>query len=132
MRRYSVNLTKSTPVVSDVVVVELRTRRPVVLATLVVQRKPAKTIKRGSATHRALDFMMGSAPTSASIIGGAVWRDVKRGRSVPSRGGGDYAAQMLLGRLRKSGWVHVANSDGSSRWAITAAGRHAASYLVRP
>ena len=48
----------------------------------------------------------------------------RRGRrfGVSVNGGGDYAAQMLLGRLRKAGLVDQAPSEGSSLWRITMAG----------
>jgi len=42
---------------------------------------------------------------------------------VSTNGGGDYAAQMLLGRMKKAGLVEHAPSDGSSLWRLTLAGR---------
>ena len=52
-----------------------------------------------------------------------LWKGKKRGRVVPSRGGGDYAAQMLLGRMKKAGLVRHAPSEGSSLWEVTDLGR---------
>jgi len=57
-------------------------------------------------------------------VGGAVWPDrpLRGGRGVSVNGGGDYAAQMLLGRLKKAGLVEHAPSEGSSRWRLSEAG----------
>lgn len=41
---------------------------------------------------------------------------------MSSNGGGDYAAQMLLGRLKKAGLVEYAPSEGSTRWRLSAKG----------
>ena len=57
--------------------------------------------------------------TSASMVGAEIWDNKKRGRVVASQGGGDYAAQMLLGRMRKKGWVNTLFQDGSSQWVVT-------------
>ena len=67
--------------------------------------------------------VFGASGVSAGEVGAFVWRGVKRGRSVPSRGGGDYAAQMLLGRMRKKGLVRTCSGEGSSRWEATEHGR---------
>lgn len=58
-------------------------------------------------------------------VGSVVWPDrvIRGGRGVSSNGGGDYAAQMLLGRLKKSGLVECAPSEGSTRWRISEKGR---------
>ena len=37
----------------------------------------------------------------------------------------DYAAQMMLGRMRKAGLVAVVHNVGSSRWTLTAASKKA-------
>lgn len=57
-------------------------------------------------------------------VGNAVWPDrvIRGGRGVSVNGGGDYAAQMLLGRLKRAGFVEHAPSDGSSRWRLTEKG----------
>jgi hypothetical protein len=57
------------------------------------------------------------------MVGATVWKGKKRGRVTSSGGGGDYAAQMLLGRMRKAGLVRAIHSEGSSRWEVTALGR---------
>jgi hypothetical protein len=83
-------------------------------------------IQRGSlrwARRRALRCLIDDGPTSADMVGAAVWSDARRGRVTSSGGGGDYAAQMLLGRMRKAGLVRHAPSEGSTRWEVTALGR---------
>lgn len=60
--------------------------------------------------------------TSASIVGAIVWPNRTK-RGAANHGGGDYAAQMLLGKLRKQGLVQTTHHSGSSRWALTAKGR---------
>jgi hypothetical protein len=59
-----------------------------------------------------------------STFGAQMW-PIRRGTrgGVSSNGGGDYPAQMLLGRLRKLGWAQVARGEGSSRWELTTAGK---------
>lgn len=60
-------------------------------------------------------------PTSAGIVGSRLWPDRKtRGTAV--QGGGDYAAQMLLGQMRRNGLVRVQHGDGSSIWELTECG----------
>lgn len=82
-----------------------------------------------SATQRALTALdavkySSSRGMDAGMVGCYVWpdRDPRMGRGVATGGGGDYAAQMLLGRLRKRGLVRTLVTEGSSVWAITAAG----------
>ena len=60
-------------------------------------------------------------------VGNAAWPDriVRGGRGVSTNGGSDYAAQMLLGRLKKAGLVEHAASTGSSLWRISPKGRSA-------
>lgn len=62
---------------------------------------------------------------TAGEVGESVWpdRECRPGRGVSSNGGGDYAAQMLLGRLKKAGLVEYATSEGSSRWRLSAKGQ---------
>jgi hypothetical protein len=54
---------------------------------------------------------------------GAVVMPDRAGRRASANGGGDYAAQMYLGRLRKLGLARVLPGEGSSKWALTSAGR---------
>lgn len=56
------------------------------------------------------------------MIGARLWPN-RRSRGCAVQGGGDYAAQMLLGRMRKAGLVRVAHGEGSSQWELTATGR---------
>lgn len=77
-----------------------------------------------SATDRALLYLYNHAGrdgVGCDDVGGAVWSE-RKGRVTSSGGGGDYAAQMLLGRLKKAGLVEHAPSEGSSRWRLTAKG----------
>jgi hypothetical protein len=84
---------------------------------------PPKT----TATQRALLCLHegGYGGVSSGEVGGAVWpdREIRCGRGVSSNGGGDYAAQMLLGRLKKAGLVEYASSEGSTRWCLSTKGR---------
>jgi len=77
-----------------------------------------------TATQRALIFLFSHREAAAGDVGNAVWpdREMRGGRGVSSNGGGDYAAQMLLGRLKKAGLVEHARSEGSSRWCLTRKG----------
>lgn len=80
-----------------------------------------------SSTERALLYLYtaaGHAGVAACEVGGAVWpdRELRGGRGVSHNGGGDYAAQMLLGRLKKAGFVEHASSEGSSRWRLSVKG----------
>ena len=57
----------------------------------------------------------------ASMLGALLWPS--RTGSVSSKdGGGDYAAQMLLGRMRKAGLVRTQQTEGSSVWEVTPLG----------
>lgn len=52
----------------------------------------------------------------------------RKGRIASSNGGGDYAAQMLLGRMRKAGLVRgtLPSADyqrGATVWVLTAKGK---------
>lgn len=68
-------------------------------------------------------------PTSADMVGAHVWRGMQRGRVTSSGGGGDYAAQMMLGRMKRAGLVRHAQSEGSTRWEVTELGRAMASAV---
>ena len=80
-----------------------------------------------TATERVLMYLFNRREATAGCVGSAIWpdRDVRGGRGVSSNGGGDYAAQMLLGRLKKAGLVEHAPSEGSSRWRLTRRGMDA-------
>lgn len=80
-----------------------------------------------TASQRALMYLFsasGHHGVSCFDVGDAVWPDrvVRSGRGVANGGGGDYAAQMLLGRLKKAGLVEHAPSEGSSRWRLSQKG----------
>lgn len=79
-------------------------------------------------TQRALLCLHdgGWSGLSAGEVGASVWpeRECRPGRGVSVNGGGDYAAQMLLGRLKKAGLVEYASSEGSSRWRLSTKGRN--------
>ena len=79
-------------------------------------------------SQRALLYLYKTAGrdgVSCFDVGNAVWPDrvIRGGRGVSSNGGGDYAAQMMLGRLKKDGLVEYASSEGSTRWRLSAEGR---------
>lgn len=81
--------------------------------------------KWGSLTIRALQLLDGE-PMSAGDFGARLWKDVKRvGRVSAVQGGGDYAAQMFLGRLKKRGYVRVQADSITSVWEITGLGINA-------
>ena len=75
------------------------------------------------AYHYACRYLAANGPSSADMVGLAVWKGKKRGKTSSMGGGGDYAAQMLLGRMKKAGLVRHAPSEGSTRWELTALGR---------
>lgn len=84
--------------------------------------------------QRALVYLYAHAGrhgVSCFEVGEAVWPDrtIRGGRGVSVNGGGDYAAQMLLGRLKRAGLVEHAPSAGSSRWRLTAKGLRVADDL---
>ncbi len=86
-----------------------------------------------TATQRALLCLRdgGWNGLSAGEVGATVWpdRECRPGRGVSVNGGGDYAAQMLLGRLKKAGLVEYAKSEGSTRWRLSTKGQHEARKL---
>lgn len=74
-------------------------------------------------TLRVLRYLCDHGPSGCSLVG-TVIENRRNGRGgVSTNGGGDYAAQMLLGRMKKAGLVEHAPSDGSSLWQLTSAGR---------
>ncbi len=80
-----------------------------------------------TATQRALLCLYkeaGRDGVSCYEVGHAAWPDrvLRGGRGVSVNGGGDYAAQMLLGRLKKAGLAEHAPSEGSSRWRLSVKG----------
>ncbi len=80
-----------------------------------------------TARDRALLYLYegaGRDGVSCFDVGGAVWPD-RTGRIASVNGGGDYAAQMLLGRLKKAGLVEHTPNEGSSRWRLSEKGLHA-------
>jgi hypothetical protein len=87
-----------------------------------------------TATQRALLSLLngGWSGLSAGEVGASVWpeRACRPGRGVSVNGGGDYAAQMLLGRLKKAGLVEYASSEGSSRWRLSTKGRDEVSKMA--
>lgn len=68
------------------------------------------------AEERALAYLRQHPDgSSASTVGQVVWPDRKTSKCA-SHGGGDYAAQMLLGRMRRRGLVDRLPGSGSTRW----------------
>ena len=67
---------------------------------------------------------------TAGEVGAKLWPTrTKSGVSI--NGGGDYAAQMLLGRMRRAGLVRTTRDPGSSRWELTLKGREVAELEKR-
>lgn len=87
-----------------------------------------------TASQRALLYLAEAdyAGMDANSVGGAVWPDGPPGggKGASAKGGGYYAAQMLLGRLKKAGLVEHAASEGSARWRLSTRGRHAVSTMI--
>lgn len=83
-----------------------------------------------TATQRALLCLQAADRYGASCydVGHAVWPE-RTGRVASSNGGGDYAAQMLLGRLKKAGLAEYAPSEGSTRWRLSPKGLREVSAL---
>lgn len=78
-------------------------------------------------SQRALLYLYKDAGyhgVSCFDVGNAVWPD-RTGRIAACGGGGDYAAQMLLGRMKKAGLVEHAPSEGSARWRLSQRGLQA-------
>lgn len=77
-----------------------------------------------STTDLVLAYLARHGPSGCSDVGTVI--ATRKGRISAGTGGGDYAAQMLLGRLRKAGLVEDARGAGSTRWQLTNAGRERA------
>lgn len=89
-----------------------------------LKRKTKKKAKPKSTTRRVLEYLMDHGDTAATCLGAAIWRDLQRNNVYArSNGGGDYAMQMMLGRMRREGLVQTAIGEGSSQWYITPLGR---------
>jgi hypothetical protein len=80
----------------------------------------------GPMSLRALHYLITHGPSTADTIGIHVWAGRKRGKTTSMGGGGDYAAQMLLGRLKSAGLVQQTHGEGSTRWEIATRGRQVA------
>lgn len=74
-----------------------------------------------STTDRVLAYLAKYPSSGSSDVGTVI--NNRRGRIASASGGGDYAAQMLLGRMRKAGLIEQAPSEGSTKWKLTSAGR---------
>lgn len=87
-----------------------------------------------TASQRALMFLWSHGDAAACEVGAAVWpeRVVRPGRGVATGGGGDYAAQMLLGRLKKDRLVEHARSEGSTRWRLSESGLREVHRINQP
>jgi hypothetical protein len=73
--------------------------------------------------HYACRYLAANGPQAADMVGAVVWKGKKRGKTTSMGGGGDYAAQMLLGRMKKAGLVRHARSEGSTLWEVRPLGR---------
>ena len=73
--------------------------------------------------YYACRYLAANGPATADMVGAVVWKGKKRGKTTSSGGGGDYAAQMLLGRMKKAGLVQHARFEGATRWEVTPLGR---------
>jgi len=73
--------------------------------------------------YYACRYLAANGPATADMVGAIVWKGKERGKTTSSGGGGDYAAQMLLGRMKKAGLVQHARFEGATRWEVTALGR---------
>jgi hypothetical protein len=100
-----------------------RVKEPAAPDSLMESSCGAKQTPIRWAYHDACRYLAANGPASADMVGAVVWKGKKRGRVTSSGGGGDYAAQMLLGRMKKAGLVRLAHSEGSSRWELTELGR---------
>lgn len=86
----------------------------------------AQRVASTPTTIRVLRYLINHGPSGCSLVGTVI--DNRRGSrfGVSTNGGGDYAAQMLLGRMKKAGLVRHAPSEGSSLWEVTTQGREKA------
>jgi hypothetical protein len=81
-----------------------------------------KPPRRATAAERAaLALLRDKGPQPADAVDQHVWPNAP-GRRISSNGGGTYASQMLLGRMRQQGWVRVQHGEGSSIWEIRPGG----------
>lgn len=78
-------------------------------------------MKLGPTTVRALR-LLAKAPLYSGEFGAELWRE-RKGKATSMGGGGDYAAQCFLGRMRKQGLAQTQHTEGSSVWEITPLGR---------
>ncbi len=74
-------------------------------------------------TLRVLRYLLEHGPSGCSDVGAVIENRTGTHGGVSSNGGGDYAAQMLLGRMKRAGLVEHAPSEGSSLWRLTPASR---------
>lgn len=67
---------------------------------------------------------LGKDGASSGDFGGAYFGKDRKSKGTSMGGGGDYAAQMLLGRLKKKGLVRhsMRFCEGSTVWELTATG----------
>lgn len=79
-------------------------------------------------TQKVILYLHKHGPSGCFEVGEII--DNRRGRIAANGGGGDYAAQMLLGRMRKAGLVRVGNYEGSSKWELTQPGLQLARKLA--
>jgi Mn-dependent DtxR family transcriptional regulator len=82
----------------------------------------ARRVTSASTTTRVLQYLHDHGPSGCSLIGTVIENRRNRRGGVSTNGGGDYAAQMLLGRMKRGGLVEHAPSDGSSLWQLTSTG----------
>ena len=80
-------------------------------------------------TEKVLVHLLKNGPSGCASVG-AVFGE-RRGAVVASHGGGDYAAQMLLGRMAKKGLVRRNHSEGSTVWEMTTRGCQIAIGLTK-
>lgn len=73
-----------------------------------------------STTDLVLLYLFNNGPSGCSDVGTVIKN--RHGRISSVNGGGDYAAQMFLGRLKRAGLVEHAPSEGSSLWRVTPKG----------
>jgi hypothetical protein len=83
-----------------------------------------------SSKDRALLVLaaFGKDGACAGDFGAEMW-PARTSKTTSNGGGGDYAAQMLLGRLRKAGFVRVQPRSITSIWELTALGHSEAERL---
>jgi hypothetical protein len=75
-----------------------------------VKLAPSRDIKHEPirwSYYYACRYLAANGPATADMVGAVVWKGKKRGKTTSMGGGGDYAAQMLLGRMKKAGLVMV-------------------------